>query len=129
VQRFTELRVWQAGRALTREVYLATQRLPKEEKFGLSSQLRRSAVSVIANIAEGSKREHRGDYAHFLNMAQSSLAEVECLLILCGDLQILPDDKQGELLAQADQLARTLSALRRAVLRWPRHSRAPNSQP
>jgi len=67
-------------------VYRATKTLPADERFGLTAQLRRAAVSILANIAEGAKRTHRSDYAHFLNIAEASLAELQCLLILCEDL-------------------------------------------
>jgi len=116
VQKFTDLRVWQAARALAGCVYRATNRLPREERFGLCAQLRRASVSVLTNIAEGAKREHRNDYAHFLNIAEGSLAEIQCLLVLCGDLGFLLDP-HSELRTEADRTARMVTALRKAVLR------------
>jgi four helix bundle protein len=95
--------------------YRATRGLPADERFGLSAQLRRAAVCVLANIAEGSKREHRPDYAHFLNIAEASLAELQCLLVLCDDLGFM-SDAQAELRTEADRTASMLSALRRSVL-------------
>ncbi len=87
------------------------------ERFGLSSQLRRASVSILANIAEGSKREHRADYARFLNIAEASLAEIECLLILCDDLKMIGKTSLRDLSGQSDDVARMLSGLRRSVNR------------
>ena len=74
MQRFTELTVWQRSHELALEIYRLTERFPKDERFGVTSQLRRAAVSTASNIAEGSKRQHRRDYARFLNIAEASLA-------------------------------------------------------
>jgi four helix bundle protein len=82
VQRFTDLKVWQRSHALTLEIYRFTATFPTDERFGLISQLRRAAVSVPTNIAEGSKRQSNPDYARFLNIAEGSLAETEYLLLL-----------------------------------------------
>ena len=108
--------MWQAPRRLAAGVYRATLRLPRDEQFGLSAQLRRASVSVVANIAEGAKREHRSDYAHFLNIAEGSLAEVQCLLLLCDDFGYRLDPRL-ELRNEADRTARMLTALRKSVLR------------
>jgi four helix bundle protein len=79
VQRFTDLKVWQRSHALTLDIYKFTATFPTDERFGLISQLRRAAVSVPTNIAEGSKRQSNPDYARFLNIAEGSLAETEYL--------------------------------------------------
>jgi four helix bundle protein len=79
VQRFTDLKVWQQGHALVLKVYHLTRALPPDERFGLVVQLRRAALSVPTNIAEGSKRQSRQEYAHFLNIAEGSLVETEVL--------------------------------------------------
>lgn len=86
IRRFHDLRAWQLGRALVKDVYLLTASFPKEELYGLTSQLRRAAVSVPANIAEGYSRCGIADYVNFINIAVGSLAEVETLLILAEDL-------------------------------------------
>ncbi len=87
IRRFHDLRAWQLGMSLVKKVYLLTQALPKEELYGLTSQLRRSAVSVPANIAEGFSRRGLGDYLSFVNIAVGSLAELETLLLLVEDLE------------------------------------------
>jgi four helix bundle protein len=115
VQRFTELAVWQRGHLLVVEIYRATESFPRGELFGLVSQLRRAAVSVTANIAEGSKRRSSRDYAHMLNLAEGSLAEVECLLMLSRDLAFLPVDRYDRLAAAATEVAAMLSGLRKKV--------------
>lgn len=86
MQRFTDLKVWRRGHSLVLGIYRATATFPAEERFGLVSQLRRAAVSVPANIAEGSQRDSPADYARFLNIAQGSLAEVQYLLLFARDL-------------------------------------------
>jgi four helix bundle protein len=115
MQRFTDLKVWQLGHAFVLEVYRQTQRFPEQERYGLTAQLRRAAASVPTNIAEGSKRRQARDYARFLNIAEGSLAETEYLLQLSRDLVYSPVEPAAALLAQADQIARMLNALRSKV--------------
>jgi len=112
MQRFTQLAVWQRGHALTLAIYDSTRSFPREELFGLTSQLRRASVSVPCNIAEGSKRRHRPDYARFLNLAEASTAEVETLLMLSRDLGYLSKNQAATLLDDAEQISRMLCTLR-----------------
>ena len=112
MQRFTDLKVWQLGHALTLEVYRLTASFPQDERFGLTSQIRRSASSVPSNIAEGSKRRSNKDYAHFLNLAESSLAETEYHVILSRDLKYLPAPAAEALFVRIAELSRMLHALR-----------------
>lgn len=104
MQRFTDLQVWQKGHVLALKIYRISQAFPADERFGLTSQLRRAAVSVAANIAEGSKRRTRQEYARFLNVAEGSVAEVEYLLILARDLSYLPTASAGESIKDAGKL-------------------------
>ena len=115
MQRFTELRVWQEGREVVAEVYRLTASFPKNEIFGLTSQLRRCAVSVVANIAEGSKRRSGKEYAHFLNVAEGSLAESECLLLLSQDMGFVNEPVCAALRARIAKIAGMLSNLRERV--------------
>ena len=115
MQRFQDLKVWQRGHALVLEVYRQTERFPGTERFGLVSQLRRAAASVPTNIAEGSKRQSRPDYARFLNIAEGSLAETEYLLRLSADLNYLPANVAMRLTTEAAEIARMLHALRTRV--------------
>jgi len=115
MQRFTQLKVWERSHAFTLSIYEATKGFPRHELFGITSQLRRAAISIPCNIAEGSKRRHRPDYARFLNTAESSLAEVQALLLLSRDLQYL-DGRDGDMLfKESEHIARMTSGLRRAV--------------
>ena len=80
VRSYKDLRVWKSALKLVGSVYKVTDRFPPEERFGLTSQLRRAAVSVVANIAEGNGRLHRAEYIHHLSIARGSLLEAEALL-------------------------------------------------
>jgi four helix bundle protein len=111
--RFQELIVWQRSHQLVLAVYRLTKTLPKEELFGLVSQMRRAAVSVPANIAEGFKKRGRPDKARHMNIAQSSLEELRYYLILCGDLNYL---KQGTSAEDVEEVARLLGAYAQSLL-------------
>ena len=87
LKTYRALEVWQKGMELVEAIYLLTGEFPAAEKFGLSSQLQRAAVSVPANIAEGYGRTHRGDYLHHLSMARGSLMELETLLTIAAKLK------------------------------------------
>ncbi len=117
MQRFTELKVWQRSHALVLEIYRATVRFPQDERFGLVSQLRRAALSVPTNIAEGSKRQSNQEYCRFLNIAEASLAETEYLLMVSRDLKYLKAENSEMLLRELTEIARMLNALRSKVER------------
>ena len=111
---FEKLRVWQAARALSKSVYLTTGKFPQREVYGLVSQCNRAAVSVAANLAEGSSRRSRKDQAHFSEIAYGSLMELACLLILSSDVGILPNDPEQNLRTSIEQLSLQLNALHRS---------------
>ena len=90
VKDFRRLQVWHKAHQL--EVYRETSSFPADERFGLTSQLRRAAVSIPANIAEGRGRRTDDDFARFMDYAMGSASEVECHLLLACDLDILPND-------------------------------------
>src|ERR1700722_14992428 len=89
IQSFRDLRVWQRGMEVVESVYRATQSFPKQELYGLTSQLRRAAVSIPANIAEGHCRQHIKEYLNFLSIAQGSIAELETEIEIAGRLNYL----------------------------------------
>ena len=111
---FKKLRVWQSARVLIRTVYAVTRTFPRAEMYGLTSQTNRAAVSVAANLAEGSSRTSRKDQAHFSQIAYSSLMELACLLIVAVDLEFLPADQESILRAEIEAVSRQLNALRSA---------------
>jgi four helix bundle protein len=115
MQHFTQLKVWERGHQLVLAIYKITARFPSDERFGLTSQLRRAAVSVPANVAEGSKRHTNQDFARFLNIAEASLAETEYLLLLARDLGYLEADAHKSLTNEASEISRMLFALRAKV--------------
>jgi four helix bundle protein len=115
MQRFTEIKAWQRGHALDLNVYRATVGFPIAERNGLLSQLRRAALSVPTNIAEGSKRTGRQEYARFLNISEASLAETEYLLMVSRDLGYMTPAMAKPLLSEVADLARMLHALRLKV--------------
>src|SRR6266699_3864064 len=115
MQRFTDLIVWQRSHALVLQVYRLTKSLPSDERFGLTSQLRRAVLSVPTNIAEGSKRQTNPEYARFLNIAEGSLAETEYLLMVSRDLGYLTTTTANPALAEAEEIAKKLNGLRDKV--------------
>ena len=115
MQRFTELAVWQRSHALVLQIYKLTRGFPTEERFNLVSQVRRAALSVPTNIAEGSKRTGRQDYARFLNIAEGSLAEAEYLLMVGRDLGYIEGGSFATLQIEIEEISRMLHGLRTAV--------------
>lgn len=113
IENFEQLEVWQWAHRLALAVYEATHELPSEERFGLVSQMRRAAVSVPANIAEGFKRRGRLDKRHFYNIAQASLEELRYYFILCRDLGYKV--KCGSVAEQANRIGRMLNGLIKSV--------------
>jgi four helix bundle protein len=89
MQDFRNLKVWEKAHILTLDVYRVSKIFPREEMYGLTSQLRRASVSIAANIAEGSCRKGDADFARFLQMAAGSASEVEYHLLLARDLELL----------------------------------------
>lgn len=108
---FRELKVWQKAHAMTVAVYGATRTFPREELYGLTSQLRRSAASIGANIAEGCGRRSDGEMARFLQIARGSASEIEYHILLARDLHYFREEQFLELSCQADELQRMLTAL------------------
>lgn len=115
VNSFRDLRVWQAGMDLVERVYRLTGSFPSSEVYGLSSQLRRAAVSVPSNVAEGHTRQHSREFLHHLSIAQASLAEVETQLEIASRLHYLRREELEEAMAQIAVLGRQLYALRNAL--------------
>jgi len=115
VQRFTDLAVWQRSHALVLHIYKLTREFPSDERFNLVSQIRRAALSVPTNIAEGSKRIGRSDYARFLNIAEGSLAETEYLLMVGRDLGYIANKSSVGPQKEIEEISKMLYGLRKAV--------------
>ena len=119
MQPFTDLKVWQRSHKLTLDLYRLTASFPSDERFGLVSQIRRAAVSVPANIVEGTKRSHARDYGRFLNIAEGSNAESSYLIILSRDLGFIDKERSRALLVELDEISRMLYVLHQKVERTP----------
>ena len=109
------LDLWKKAIDFVVEVYKATENFPKEEKFGLTSQVRRAAVSIPVNIAEGAGRRSSKEFVYFLSNAQGSASEVETELLIANRLGYLNDTKFSELRAGHDAIGRMLTGLSRHV--------------
>jgi four helix bundle protein len=108
IDRYKKLEVWQKAHALILQVYRASYRLPKEELYGFTSQLRRAALSTPTNIVEGSRRRSESDFRHFLNMAQGSNEEVKYLLLVGRELGYFSEATAFELSSLADEVGAML---------------------
>jgi four helix bundle protein len=117
IRSYRDLKVWQDGMTLVVDCYSFSKEFPKEELFGLTSQLRRAAVSIPANIAEGYGRDSGGSYVNFLKTAQGSLKELETHLILAQRLKFGNFDLAEQLLARCASVGRMLHALIRGLQR------------
>ena len=109
MKSFRELEVWQVGMALTRDVYEILKSFPLEERYALCDQIRRSAVSVVSNIAEGFGRDSTKDYLHFLAMSRGSLFELETQLELAESIGYVIISK--EIRDKIDHVGRMLNSL------------------
>ncbi|MFA7255756.1 MAG: four helix bundle protein [Candidatus Omnitrophota bacterium] len=116
IKTFQELQVWQKAHRLVLLTYKVTKAFPKEELYGLVSQLRRSAASIPTNIAEGYKRRGAKDYARFVNMADASLEETKYHLILARDLEYMDLEHSRELADLCDEVGKMLNGLYRSLL-------------
>lgn len=105
---FQQLEIWQRSHQLTLNIYTRTQVFPKEELFGLTSQMRRSAASIPTNIAEGCGLDSSSDFRRFLIIAAGSISELQYQLILCKDLRYLNETVFKELLDETSQIRKML---------------------
>ncbi len=110
VKDFRELQVWQKAHQLTLAMYKLTASFPREELYGLSSQLRRAGSSIAANLAEGCGRNGDAELARFCSMAMGSASELEYHLLLARDLNLVPPKNYEELHQQTTELKRMLTA-------------------
>ena len=109
------LEAWIKALDLVTDVYKGTEHFPKEERYGLTSQIRRAAVSIPANIAEGAGRHSKKEFAHFLSNSQGSASELETELIIANRLGYLDETSFARLIAQLERIGRLITGLRRHV--------------
>jgi len=110
-QAFQDLLVWQRSMEMTVQIYELTQGFPREEIYGLTSQLRRASVSVASNIAEGRGRISQGEFKQFLGHARGSLYELETQMHLAISFGYLNNEVTGDLMASCDEVGRLLNGL------------------
>ena len=110
-RNFKDLKVWQLGKQIAIDTYRLTRHFPHEERFGLSSQMRRCAVSIVSNIAEGFNRYHNKEYRQFLYIALGSCAELESQLEIAHALEYIAGDRHIDLFENLDHESRMLRNL------------------
>ncbi|MDZ4808075.1 MAG: four helix bundle protein [Bacteroidota bacterium] len=108
---YKDLDVWLRSRALVKDIYLSTQNFPKDELYGLVSQMRRCAVSIPSNIAEGYGRQYKKETIQFFHIARGSLYELETQLFIALDLNYLAESKQKVLILQIEECRKLLGGL------------------
>jgi four helix bundle protein len=109
--KFEQLKVWQLAHQLTLEIYKITKNFPRDEKYSLADQIKRSASSVPTNIVEGNERQTKKEYLQFLYTAKGSLAETKYQLLLAKDLDYISLDKYRQLTDLANQIGKMISSL------------------
>ena len=115
VKDYRELIVWQKAVDLVEAVYRVTRSFPREEVYGLTSQIRRAVVSVPSNIAEGQARNSTADFLHFLSIARRSLKEVETQVIIARRLGYIDEKLEGDLTSLTEEVSRLISGLMRSL--------------
>ena len=115
MRNYKDLQVWEKGHKLTLAVYRATQAFPKEERFGLTSQIRRSSASIAANLAEGCGRRSDGEMARFIQISMGSGSELAYHLLLARDLNFLKNAEYSGLNTDLEEVMRMLSSLSQKI--------------
>jgi four helix bundle protein len=115
ISSYKDLAVWQRAIALSVLVYKLTRKFPREEQYGLTSQVRRSSVSIAANIAEGHGREQTKVFVQFLRVAQGSLKETETHVVIAREVELLDPVDAEHVLRDGDELGRMIRALIRSL--------------
>ncbi len=116
MQRYAKLAVWTEAHALVLRIYQATAGFPVSERYGITAQLRRAAVSIATNLAEGSRRATDREFAHFVSIAVGSAAEVEYLVFLSAELKLMDPGEAPRLNAALESICRRLCTLRQRLL-------------
>ena len=115
MNKFKDLLVWQKAMDLAKNIYEITSDFPSEEKFGLTSQIKRSAISIPSNIAEGAGRNAKNEFKHFLSIAQGSSFELETQLILAEKLSFISKNKTEVVLESLQEIQKMISGLQKTL--------------
>ena len=115
MHNYRELKVWQKARAMVKDIYLVTENFPNDEKFGLTSQIRRCSISIPSNIAEGSGRATKKDFSHFLNISLGSAYELETQVILAYDLRLMDQKTSNRLTHQIQEIQKMIIGFHRSL--------------
>ncbi len=108
MHKFKQLEIWKQSKLFCSQIYLVTVSFPDEERFGLTTQLRRASVSIPSNIAEGSSRKSNKDFARFLEIAIGSAYEIETQLLISHDLGFISDDNLNPLISKIDVITKMI---------------------
>ena len=111
IKNFQDLRIWQKGIEVVRDTYILTKKFPKEELYALTSQMKRSAVSIPSNIAEGFRRYHNKEYKQFLYIALGSCAELETQIIIAKELNYIDDNYKIEVIDKIQYICKMIIKL------------------
>ena len=111
IRTYRDLDIWKAGIQLVKDIYTLTEHFPKQEMYGLVSQMRRSGVSIPSNVAEGFRRYHNKEYKQFLYTSLGSCAELETQITIAKELKYIPEDKEAMILERLDHICRMISNL------------------
>ncbi|MHC4119351.1 MAG: four helix bundle protein [Planctomycetota bacterium] len=115
VTNFKDLKIWKVAIELVKKVYMVSSKLPKEERYGLTSQMRRCAVSIPSNVAEGFRRQHNKEFKQFLYISLGSCAELETQMITANELRYVDKDQMSQLCEDLDHVCRMTSKLMRTL--------------
>ena len=114
---YRDLDVWQRSMRLAKRIYQVTQKFPGDERFGLTNQLRRAAVSVPSNLAEGHARFGAGEFSRFISITMGSVAEIETQILLSKDLGYITSEITQEVLGELDAIGKMLRGLAKSIQR------------
>ncbi len=115
MRKFKELKIWQKGIDLTVDIYKLTKKLPSDERFGLTSQMTRSAVSIPCNIAEGAGRNSDKEFDHFLSISNGSTNEIETQLIICERIGLLNSNDTKNCYSQIEEIQKMINSFKSAL--------------
>lgn len=120
---YRDLEVWQKGMSFAKYIYQVTAGFPVEERFSLVNQIRRAAISIPSNIAEGHARSGTGEFQHFISISMGSIAEVETQILIAADLGYLNNDVKNNILSGLDIVGKMLRRLYKSLLNFKSEKR------